>query len=73
MTTIAALLRQRAGDTAPGLRFEDRTWTWADVVQGWVEALVGAGHHVGGTAVTDEQQLAHLLLVDERAGLGDRL
>ena len=45
----------------------------ADVVQGWVEALVGAGDHVGGTAVSYEQQLADLLLVDERAGLGDRL
>ena len=33
MTTVAALLRRRAGDTAPGLRFEDGTWAWAEVVQ----------------------------------------
>jgi len=33
VTTVAALLRRRAGDTAPGLRFEDGTWAWAEVVQ----------------------------------------
>ena len=31
--TIAAQLLARAGDDRPGLVFEDRTWTWADVVR----------------------------------------
>jgi len=33
MTTIATLLRARAEDARPGLRLDDRTWTWAEVVQ----------------------------------------
>ena len=33
MTTIAALLRDREDDMAPGLRFEDQLWTWSEVVQ----------------------------------------
>jgi fatty-acyl-CoA synthase len=32
MTTIADLLRARAEDGRPGLRFEDRSWSWRDVV-----------------------------------------
>ena len=30
--TIADLVRARAGDPRRGLQFEDRTWTWAEVV-----------------------------------------
>ena len=30
--TIAALVRARAGDERVGLRFEDASWTWAEVV-----------------------------------------
>ncbi|HMC53435.1 MAG TPA: AMP-binding protein, partial [Acidimicrobiales bacterium] len=33
MTTIARLLRDRSGDPGPGLRFDDQTRTWAEVVQ----------------------------------------
>lgn len=33
MTTIAAILRSRRGDAKVGLRFEDREWTWAEIVQ----------------------------------------
>ncbi len=32
MGTVAELLRARVADTAPGLTFEDRTWSWAEVV-----------------------------------------
>src|SRR5262245_57610241 len=32
MTTIDALVRARASDTNVGLRFEDQSWTWAEVV-----------------------------------------
>ncbi len=32
MTTIGELVRARAGDPRPGLRFEDSAWTWAEVV-----------------------------------------
>lgn len=32
METIAALLRAHAGNPNPGLRFEDETWTWSEVV-----------------------------------------
>ncbi len=31
--TVAALVRSRAGDPNPGLAFEDRRWTWAEVVE----------------------------------------
>lgn len=30
--TIAEIIRSRADDTRPGLRFEDTTWTWGDFV-----------------------------------------
>ena len=30
--TVAALLLERAGDTTTGLRFEEASWTWAEVV-----------------------------------------
>ncbi|MHB8682088.1 MAG: AMP-binding protein [Acidimicrobiales bacterium] len=30
--TVAELLLRRVGDDAPGLRFEDREWTWSQVV-----------------------------------------
>ncbi len=33
MTTIDALVRARAGDPRVGLRFEDASWTWDDVVR----------------------------------------
>lgn len=32
MTTVADLLRARAEDEVPGLSFEERTWTWSEVV-----------------------------------------
>jgi fatty-acyl-CoA synthase len=32
VTTIAGLLAARAGDASAGLRFEDATWSWAEVV-----------------------------------------
>ncbi len=32
MTTFAELVRSRAGDQTAGLRFEDRSWTWDEVV-----------------------------------------
>lgn len=31
--TLTALVRSRAGDPNPGLHFEGRTWTWAEVVE----------------------------------------
>ena len=31
--TVADLVRGRAGDPRPGLRVDDRTWTWAEVVE----------------------------------------
>lgn len=33
METFAEIVRTRAGDDAVGLLFEDRSWTWAEVVQ----------------------------------------
>src|SRR5882757_9589190 len=33
METIADLVRARAGDPNVGLRFEDSSWTWAEVVE----------------------------------------
>ncbi|MBB3090097.1 AMP-binding protein [Nocardioides albus] len=33
METLAEILRSRAGDGRVGLRFEERSWTWAEVVQ----------------------------------------
>src|SRR5438105_14226042 len=33
MQTIGDLVRARAGDTHVGLRFEDCSWTWAEVVE----------------------------------------
>jgi fatty-acyl-CoA synthase len=33
MQTVADLVRARAGDTNVGLRFEDSSWTWAEVVE----------------------------------------
>ena len=54
LTTIAALLRARAGDPNPGLRFEDDEWSWADVVARsasravWLTARRGDGpFHIG--------------------------
>ena len=32
-TTVAQLLDNRAQDPNPGLLFEDRSWTWAEVVE----------------------------------------
>ncbi|MHB8439791.1 MAG: AMP-binding protein [Acidimicrobiales bacterium] len=32
MTTVAELIEARAADTNPGLYFEDRVWSWAEVV-----------------------------------------
>lgn len=33
METFAEIVRSRANDTATGLRFEDDSWTWAEIVQ----------------------------------------
>ncbi len=33
LDTFAAVVRSRAGDTRTGLYFEDRSWTWGQVVQ----------------------------------------
>ncbi|ANH37039.1 Long-chain-fatty-acid--CoA ligase FadD17 [Nocardioides dokdonensis FR1436] len=33
METFAEVVRSRAGDPSIGLRFEDRSWTWGEVVQ----------------------------------------
>src|SRR5690606_23302198 len=33
VTTIAEILRGRRGDAKVGLRFEDREWTWDEIVQ----------------------------------------
>ena len=33
MQTFAEIVRSRIGDDAVGLRFEDRQWTWAEVVE----------------------------------------
>jgi fatty-acyl-CoA synthase len=53
--TIADLVRARAGDPRPGLRFTDATWTWAEVVDAAAQraaffrahAPAGAPFHVG--------------------------
>jgi fatty-acyl-CoA synthase len=55
MTTIDELVRARTGDARVGLRFEDSSWTWAEVVEEAAQraaflrahAPVGAPFHVG--------------------------
>lgn len=56
ISTFAEVVRSRAGDQAVGLRFEDRSWTWAQVVQeaadraaylGTLERPAGRRLHVG--------------------------
>jgi fatty-acyl-CoA synthase len=55
MQTIGDLVRARAGDTNVGLRFEDSSWTWAEVVEVAAQraalfralAPPGAPFHVG--------------------------
>jgi fatty-acyl-CoA synthase len=55
MTTIDALVRARAGDSHVGLRFEDESWTWDEVVRASAEraayfrahAPVDVHFHVG--------------------------
>ena len=37
MNTIADLVRARAGDSRVGLRFEDETWTYAELVDACAE------------------------------------
>ncbi|MHB8431277.1 MAG: AMP-binding protein, partial [Acidimicrobiales bacterium] len=37
MATIEGLIRRREGDTRPGLLFEHRSWTHAEVVQAQAE------------------------------------
>ena len=53
-TTVAELVRSRVDDAGQGLRFEGRTWTWAEVVAEmevrarWLAASMGDGPpHVG--------------------------
>lgn len=49
MPTYADLLLQRAADDHPGLIFEERRWSWREVVQESADraALVAPGDHVG--------------------------
>jgi fatty-acyl-CoA synthase len=49
MTTVAELVRARAGDDTTGLVFEDMSWTYAEVVQAAAEraALLGASRRPG--------------------------
>lgn len=55
MATIGELVRARAGDTRVGLRFEDSSWTWGEVVEQAAQraaffrahAPAGAPFHVG--------------------------
>ena len=44
MPTVREQLLARAGDDSPGLLFEDRSWTWAEVVResGVRSAVLGA-------------------------------
>ncbi len=44
--TFAEVVRSRSGDGAVGLRFEDRSWTWAEVVQEASDRAAALGHHV---------------------------
>ncbi|HEX3460289.1 MAG TPA: AMP-binding protein [Acidimicrobiales bacterium] len=53
-TTVAEVIRGRAGDTHTGLVFEGESWTWAEVVTemsaraGWLKSLTtGRPPHVG--------------------------
>jgi fatty-acyl-CoA synthase len=49
MTTVADLLGRRAGDDSPALRFEDRTWTYRQLVgEGRRRAALHAGLHEDG-------------------------
>ncbi|MGH9080975.1 MAG: AMP-binding protein, partial [Acidimicrobiales bacterium] len=51
--SVADLLAERAEDDHPGLRFEDRTWAWREVVAAsagrasWIRSLGGGPIHVG--------------------------
>ena len=54
MTTVAALVRARAGDRRPGLLFEDQSWTHDELVAecatraAWLLSLRRPGpFHVG--------------------------
>ena len=48
METAADLVRSRAGDPRPGLLFEGRAWTWAEVVDEAGARAAGMGRrHVG--------------------------
>jgi fatty-acyl-CoA synthase len=55
MPTMGELVRARAGDDATGLRFEDSSWTWAEVVDAAAQraaflqahAPIDAPFHVG--------------------------
>ena len=55
MPTMGELVRARAGDHATGLRFEDSSWTWAEVVEAAAQraaflrahAPIDAPFHVG--------------------------
>jgi fatty-acyl-CoA synthase len=47
VTTIAELVRAQAGGLRPGLLFEDRSWTWAEVVKEAAERASLAGELLG--------------------------
>ena len=69
METIAELVRARAGDTNVGLRFEESSWTWAEVVEAAAQraaffrahAPPDAPFHVGCPARQHPRVLVHAL------------
>lgn len=48
MATFAQIVRSRADDDHVGLRFDDREWTWADVVTAAAERAAALSELVGG-------------------------
>ncbi|GAA3198123.1 AMP-binding protein [Actinocorallia longicatena] len=61
MNTVAELLHARAGDDAPGLSFEGRTWSWREVV---AECAIRAAWF-GGLRTVDPGRPVHVgILLD---------
>ena len=50
MATMAELVRARAGDPNVGLRFEDSSWTWAEVVEAAADAPRSSARHAPADA-----------------------
>jgi fatty-acyl-CoA synthase len=44
--TFAEIVRSRAGDDAVGLCFEERSWTWAEVLAECADRAAALGAHV---------------------------